>query len=74
MAFLFEIRCPCCTKKLMCVRVDNTSLPNVSIADSTHQLDYDLVTRCPSCKSYVGYTTIKYVTTTDLYEQASRQR
>ena len=71
---LLDIRCPCCTRKLMCVKGEKTALPSVNIADSNNQLDYDVVTRCPSCKSYVGFNTIKYNTSTDLYEQTSRQR
>ena len=74
MAYMFDIRCPSCTRKLMCIKIDDVTPPNVNIADSKKQLDYDVVTRCPSCKSYVGFNTNKYIISTDLYEQTSRQR
>lgn len=74
MAHVFDIRCPCCTRKLMCIKDDFSLISRVTIVDLKNQLDYDIVTRCPSCKSYVGFNTNKYVISTGLYEQTSRQR
>ena len=55
MTILCDIRCPCCNKKLMCVRLDNkTSLAVVVINNPSQQNDYTIATRCHVCKSYVG--------------------
>ena len=69
MAYMSDIRCPCCTRKLMCIKIDDETPPSVFIADLKKQLDFDVVTRCPSCKSYVGFNTNKYYISTSLYER-----
>lgn len=57
MAYMHDIRCPCCTRKLMCKRTEQNESVNVLVvADPQNQSQYDTVTRCPSCKTYVGFT------------------
>lgn len=58
----------------MCVKGNKDTPPSVVIANPQNQLDYDIVTRCPSCKTYVGFETTKYIESTHLYERTSRQR
>lgn len=55
-ARMHDIRCPCCTKKLMCVKTNEDMKPDVTVVkDPKNQLIYDAVTRCFSCKTYVGF-------------------
>lgn len=53
---MHDIRCPCCTRKLMTIRISESEAPEVMIVGKREdQQKYDMVTRCPLCKAYVGY-------------------
>lgn len=52
--FKFEIRCPCCKRKLMILNLSNYSEPRVIILRKSELGSHNTETRCHICKSFVA--------------------
>lgn len=52
--YQFDIRCPCCKRKLMIINLSQNRKPIVSLFTKGTARIYKTETRCHICKSYVG--------------------
>lgn len=52
--YQFDIRCPCCNRKLMTINLLQYKIPNVSIFSKDESGTHNTETRCPICKSFVA--------------------
>lgn len=52
--YQFDIRCPCCKRKLMTINLSQYKKPTVSIFSKDSAGIHNTETRCYVCKSYVG--------------------
>ncbi len=50
----FDIRCPCCKRKLMTINLSKYKKPTVSIFTKDNAGIHNTETRCPVCKSFVA--------------------
>lgn len=50
----FDVRCPCCNRKLMIVNLVNYNKPKVRLLRKTELGQHSTETRCPICKSFVA--------------------
>lgn len=52
--YQFDIRCPCCNRKLMVLNLSNYQKPKVHILEKNDFGVYNTETRCHICKSFVA--------------------
>lgn len=52
--FRFDIKCPCCNRKLMILNLSDFNKPQVSILERGKLGFHYTETRCPICKSFVA--------------------
>lgn len=52
--FKFDIRCPCCNRKLMILNLSNFNIPQVRVLEQEELGLHNTETRCPVCKSFVA--------------------
>lgn len=52
--YQFDIRCPCCKRKLMILNLSNYNKPQVSVLGREELGLHNTETRCPVCKSFVA--------------------
>lgn len=52
--FHFDIRCPCCQKRLMTINLSQYKKPIVSMLTKENRGVHNTETRCPICKSFVA--------------------
>lgn len=52
--FHFDIRCPCCQKRLMTINLSQYKKPLVSMFTKKDSGVHNTETRCPICKSFVA--------------------
>lgn len=52
--FQFDIRCPCCKRKLMILNLSNYIVPDVRLLKKDELGEHNTETRCPICKSFVA--------------------
>lgn len=52
--FQFDIRCPCCNRKLMVLNLSNYKIPIVHILKKDDLGVHNTETRCHICKSFVA--------------------
>jgi ssDNA-binding Zn-finger/Zn-ribbon topoisomerase 1 len=52
--YQFDIRCPCCKRKLMILNLSNFNKPQVSVLEREEFGIHNTEIRCPICKSFVA--------------------
>lgn len=52
--YQFDIRCPCCNRKLMVLNLSNYKKPSVCILEKDELGVHNTETRCHICKSFVA--------------------
>ncbi len=52
--YQFDIRCPCCNRKLMVLNLSNYEKPIVHISSKDELGVHNTETRCYICKSFVA--------------------
>ena len=52
--YSFDIRCPCCNRKLMILNLSNHTKPQVSLLTKRDLGEHNTETRCYICKSFVA--------------------
>lgn len=52
--YQFNIKCPCCRKRLMTINLSQYRKPVVSIFSKDDSGIHNTETRCPICKSFVA--------------------
>lgn len=52
--YQFEIKCPCCKRKLMIVNLSQHEKPTVSIFTKSNAGVHNTETRCHVCKTFVA--------------------
>lgn len=52
--YSFDIRCPCCSRKLMILNLSQYIKPQVSLLTKNDLGEHNTETRCYICKSFVA--------------------
>lgn len=52
--YQFDIRCPCCNRKLMVLNLSNYEKPKVCVLQKNDLGVHNTETRCHICKSFVA--------------------
>ncbi len=52
--YQFDVRCPCCKRKLMTLNLSQYKKPIVSMFTKEDRGIHNTETRCPICKSFVA--------------------
>lgn len=52
--YKFDVRCPCCNRKLMIFNLSEQAKPQVSLLNKNALGEHSTETRCYICKSFVA--------------------